>query len=97
MFTGERFKFWAAGHCVCHLWSCGGAAREHKQKEIGGDPRQGGDENIYTDNSNNVVGDENIVKINSNINDEDDSNINFEEDNNTNRFSDDNNNQDATT
>ena len=39
----------------------------------------------------------NIVKINSNINDEDDSNINFEEDNNTNPFSDDNNNQDATT
>ena len=49
------------------------------------------------DDSNNFVGDENIVNINSNINDEDDSNINFEDDNNINHFSDDNNNQDATT
>ena len=67
------------------------------KKEVGGDPRQSGDENIDADDSNNVVGDEDIVKINSNINDEDDSNINFEDDNNINPFSDDNNNQDATT
>ena len=67
------------------------------KKEVGGDPRQGGNESIDADDSNNFVGDENIVNINSNINDEDDSNINFEDDNNINHFSDDNNNQDATT
>ena len=70
---------------------------DENKKEVGGDPSQGGNENIYADDSNSVVGDENIVKINSNINDEDDSNINFEYDNNINPFSDDNNNQDATT
>ena len=43
-------------------------------KTVGGDPSQGGNENINSDNSNNGVGDENIVKINSNINDEDDKN-----------------------
>ena len=29
---------------------------DDNKKEVGGDPRQGGNENIYADDSNNVVG-----------------------------------------